>query len=115
MGLEGGRKFSPRFFHVVLGLKLLLFNLTRGLNFPRYCTDKYLPFSSSIRADHYLKLKRLEYHSKQTIRQILEKALELYLNPKKQPQVHKPLPPTEAAKMKPLKTALDYYYDRQKD
>ncbi|RNI30928.1 hypothetical protein EFA69_06455 [Rufibacter immobilis] len=75
--------------------------------------NKFLPFSTSMRADLYLGLKRLEYHDKRTIRSILEEALEMYL--KKQPHAKQPLPEKEAKKLKPMKTAIDYYYERQDD
>jgi hypothetical protein len=69
-------------------------------------TDTYLPFSNSIRADQYISLKRLEYHRKQTVRVILEEALDEYLA--KQPLTKKKLPEKELPKLKQLKTAQDY-------
>jgi len=75
-------------------------------------TDKYLPFSNSIRADLYLHVKRLEHHGGRTIREIVEAALDMYL-PTQEPMISTPLPVEEAAKMKSLKTHRDFYYEAQ--
>lgn len=75
-------------------------------------TDQYLPFSTSLRADQYLKLKRLEYWSRMSIREIIENMMELTLD--KFPDANKELPESERAKLKQLKTANDYYQSRIK-
>jgi len=75
-------------------------------------TNKYLPFSNSIRADQYLQVKRLEHHGGRTIREIVEAALDLYL-PTQQPLISQALPVEEAAKLKPLKTHREYYFEAQ--
>lgn len=68
--------------------------------------DKFLPFSTSLRADLYLKLKRYEYWGRTSVREILEEALEEHL--KRKPDTEKALPAKEANKLKQLKTAQDY-------
>jgi hypothetical protein len=76
-------------------------------------SDKYLPFSNSIRADLYLKLKRLEFHSGKSIRFVLEEMMESYLA--LQPQAYMELPEKEVQKLKQLKSALDYHNDKKPD
>ncbi|WP_299988815.1 hypothetical protein [uncultured Pontibacter sp.] len=75
-------------------------------------TDQYLPFSTSLRADQYLKLKRLEYWNRMSQREIIENIMDLALN--NLPNVDKELPESERAKLKQLKTANDYYHIRAK-
>lgn len=72
--------------------------------------DKFLPFSTSIRADLYLLLKRAEYHEKVKITKIINEVLEANL--KKRPSTSKPLPEKEAAKMKSLITNKYYYWKK---
>lgn len=76
-------------------------------------TSDYLPWSTSLRADHYLALKRMEFHSGRSIREMVEEAMTKYL--KKQPDAEKPLPEAEAAKLKVLLTARDRYWLRKEE
>jgi hypothetical protein len=75
-------------------------------------TEQYLPFSTSLRADQYLKLKRLEYWSRMSIREIVENMMDLTLD--KFPDSKKKLPESERAKLKQIKTANDYYHEKAK-
>ncbi len=68
--------------------------------------DVLLPFSTILRADLYLKAKRVEYWDRTTLREILETALEQYLNGKT--STSRALPEKERSKLKPLKRPWDY-------
>ncbi|MFD1753579.1 hypothetical protein ACFSC6_00070 [Rufibacter sediminis] len=72
--------------------------------------DLHLPFSTAIRADLYLKLKRVEYWDRTTIKKIIETVVEDYVN--STPTSKKSLPEGERAKLKQLKTAKDYNKSR---
>lgn len=72
--------------------------------------DSLLPFSTLLRADVYLKLKRMEYWSRTSIREIIENALVKELEGKL--ETKKALPVKERNKLKQLKTAGDYLKDR---
>ena len=69
-----------------------------------------LPFSTSLRSDLYLKMKRVEYWNRMNVREVLEEALTEYLN--KQPASKKKLPAKERNKLKQLKTAKEYFNER---
>ncbi|MCC9167895.1 hypothetical protein [Pontibacter harenae] len=68
--------------------------------------DLYLPFSTAMRADLYLKLKRIEYWNRTTIKRELERLIEDFVDT--QTASKKPLPVEERNKLKQLKTAKDY-------
>ena len=68
--------------------------------------DTILPFSTILRADLYLKAKRVEYWDRSSLREILENALEQYLADK--PSTEIPLPLNERKKLKALKRPWDY-------
>lgn len=72
--------------------------------------EALLPFSTSLKADLYIKLKRLEYWQRTSVKEILEEALTNYLD--QQPSTKKPLPVKERNKLKQLKTAREYYATR---
>jgi hypothetical protein len=76
-------------------------------------TDIYLPFSNSIRADLYLKLKRIEFHRKQSMRSILEDLIEEFV--KNEHNSKKPLPEAKIKKLKILRSATEYYHLRKED
>lgn len=71
--------------------------------------DTILPFSTILRADLYLKAKRVEYWDRLSLREILENALEEYLSNK--PSTMTPLPSKEKKKLKALKRPWDYRKD----
>lgn len=68
--------------------------------------DVLLPFSTILRADLYLKAKRVEYWDRTSLREILEAALEAYLKDKS--STDSPLPAKERKKLKALKRPWDY-------
>ncbi|MHA6250052.1 hypothetical protein ACXYMU_19120 [Pontibacter sp. CAU 1760] len=68
--------------------------------------DVLLPYSTILRADLYLKAKRVEYWDRTSLREILETALEQYLKDKASTQT--PLPEKERKKLKALKRPWDY-------
>ncbi|TXK26547.1 hypothetical protein FVR03_21735 [Pontibacter qinzhouensis] len=70
----------------------------------------YLPFSTSLRADHYLLLKRIEYYDRLSIRELFEDILEQGL--KNYPSRNKELPEKVVKKLKQLKSANMYYHER---
>jgi hypothetical protein len=75
--------------------------------------DMYLPFSTNIRADLYLKLKRIEFHKKHSIRVILEDLLEKFID--SEPSAETPLPEHKVKKLKQLKSPIEYYHLRKED
>lgn len=68
--------------------------------------DVLLPFSTILRADLYLKAKRVEYWDRTSLREIIEQALETHLDGN--PSTDTPLPLKERKKLKPLKRPWDY-------
>ena len=73
--------------------------------------DLYLPFSTAIRADLYLKLKRIEYWDRTTIKRELERLIEDFVN--NQSASKKSLPVEERNKLKQLKSAKDYIKEKK--
>lgn len=75
-------------------------------------STEYLPYSTALRADVYLKLKRLEYWSRTPMKDIIENSLLLAFEHLTDSE--KELPVGERAKLKQLKTAKDYYNENKK-
>lgn len=71
--------------------------------------DIILPFSTILRADLYIKAKRVEYWDRTSLREIIENALEEYLSGKTSTKTSLPL--KERKKLKALKRPWDYRKD----